>query len=85
VTKQYRVISYNRSTDQIGGTFVVPGRHLPSVLKIAGINNARELGEYPLDDQQVRAIAALIGMNTDLSRFVYHLEPLGFTHDRLRA
>jgi hypothetical protein len=85
MTMQYRLICYNRSTDEAGGLFPIPGRYLARVLKIAGIKNAKELGEYPLNDEQIRDIAALIGLKPDLSRFAYHLEPFGSTQDRLRA
>ena len=85
MTMRYRLICYNRSTDEVGGLFPIPGRYLARVLKIAGIKNARELGEYPLSDEQIRDIAALVGLKPDPSRFSYHLEPIGFTQDRLRA
>jgi hypothetical protein len=84
VTIQYRLIWYNRLTDQVGGLSDIPGRYLPKVLKIAGVNNPRELGELPLSDEQIRDIGALIGLRIDVSRFIYHLEPLP-TQGRLRA
>ena len=74
---QYRVIFYNRSTDRVGGLIDIPGNLVPQVLALAGIQNANDLGEYPLDATQVRDIAMLIGFKPDLSRFVYHLEPTG--------
>lgn len=82
---RYRVIFYNRSTDRGGGLIDIPGVYVSRVLKIAGITDPNEPGEYPLVDQQVRAIAALVGFKADLSRFEYHLEPLGPFQDRLRA
>jgi len=82
---QYRLIFYNRSTDQAGGLIDIPGNLLPQVLALAGIQNANDLGEYPLDPNQVRDIAALIGFNSDVLRFAYHLEPIGLVPDRLRA
>jgi hypothetical protein len=82
---RYRVIFYNRDTDLVGGLIEVPGRYLGKVLAIAGIENASELGEYPLTQEQVRDIATLIGFRPDTSRFHYHLEPLGSERDRLRA
>jgi hypothetical protein len=74
---QYRLIYYNSSTDRVGGVIDIPGRLLPQVLTLAGIQNANDLGEYPLDAKQVRDIATLIGVKADPSRFVYHLEPRG--------
>jgi hypothetical protein len=80
MTTQYRIIFYNKSTDQVGGLVAIPGQHLSRVLKMAGIRNSREPGEYPLDDKQIVAIASIIGMSIDPSRFIYHLEPLGPNH-----
>jgi hypothetical protein len=82
---QFRIILYNRSTDHVGGLIDIPGKFLPQVLAIAAIPNASDPGEYPLDAKQVRDIAAVIGFKPDVSRFEYHLEPLSFTPDRLRA
>jgi hypothetical protein len=82
---RYRVIFYNRSTDRVGGLIDIPANFLPQVLALAGIQNANDPGEYPLDPNQVRDIAALIGFKPDFSRFVYHLEPLGFVPDRLHG
>ena len=76
---RYRLIFYNRSTDRVGGLIDIAGTSLPQVLAIAGIRNANDPGEYPLDPRQVRDIAALIGFEPDVSRFEYHLEPFGRT------
>jgi hypothetical protein len=82
---QYRLTFYDRSTDRVGGFIDIPGTLLPRVLAIAGILNANDPGEYPLDARQVCDIAALIGFEPDVSRFEYHLEPLGHARDSLRA
>jgi hypothetical protein len=74
---RYRLICYNRSTDRAGGLIDVPGQYAPRVVKIAGIQNERELGEVELTSEQVRDIAKLIPFRPDLSRFLYHLEPIG--------
>jgi hypothetical protein len=77
MTMRYRLIQYNRTTDHVGGLIDVPGRYVPRVVKIAGIANEKELGEVPLTDEQVLSIAAVISFKADVTRFVYHLEPLG--------
>jgi hypothetical protein len=82
---QYRLICYDRSTDRVGELIDIPGRFLPQVLAIAGIRNANAPGEYPLDPRQVRDITALIGFEPDISRFEYHLEPLGLAENRIGA
>ena len=78
---RYRLIFYNRTTDRVGGTIDIPGRFLQQVLKIAGITNASELGEYPLGRKEVDDIAALIRFRPDFSRFEYHLEPIEGLND----
>lgn len=85
MTVQYRIIFYNKLTDQVSGLVSVPGQHLSRVLKMAGIRNSRDLGEHPLDDQQINAIASIIGIRVDPSRFIYHLEPLEPSHEGSRA
>jgi hypothetical protein len=82
---RYRVIFYNRSTDFVEGLIDVPARCIGKVLAIAGIKDSGELGEYPLGQAEMRDIAALVGFEPDLSRFVYHLEPLGLDRSQLRA
>jgi hypothetical protein len=82
---QYRLIFYNSSTERVGGLIDIPGTFLPQVLAIAGIGNADDPGEYPLDPRQVRDIAALIGFEPDVARFEYHLEPLGLAKNRISA
>ena len=82
---QYRLIFYSCSTDRVGGLIDIPGKFLPQVLAIAGIRNADDPGEYPLDPRQVRDIAVLIGFEPDVSRFEYHLEPLGLVKNRIGA
>jgi hypothetical protein len=77
MTMRYRLIQYNRSTDHVGGLIDVPGRYAPRVVKIAGIQNEKELGEVPLTDEQIQAITAVIKFRPDVTRFIYHLEPLG--------
>jgi hypothetical protein len=73
---QYRLRFYNRSPDQVGGVMDIPENLLPQVLAIAGMQNANDPGEYPLDPNQVRDIAAVLGFKPEVARFVYHLEPV---------
>ena len=74
---RYRLIFYNRSTDEVGGYLDIPPNFLPQVLTLARIQNASDLGEYPLDSKQVFDIANLIGFRPDVAQFKYHLEPVG--------
>jgi hypothetical protein len=86
VTPRYRLISYNRTTDRIGGIIDIPAPLLKQVLAIAGIAmSASELGEHALTGEQVRDISSLIGVGADAARFHYHLEPIEPGVHRLRA
>ena len=63
MTPRYRLISYNRTTDRIGGIIDIPAPLLKQVLAIAGIAmSASELGEHALTGEQVRDISSLIGV-----------------------
>jgi hypothetical protein len=77
MTMQYRLIFYNKTTDKVGGLIDIPGVQVRQVVRIARVRNQKEPGEILLDDEQVRDIASLIPFKPDLSRFIYHLEPLG--------
>jgi len=83
---RYRIIIYNRTTDEFGGDIDIPRPLLHQVLAIAAIaTSAHELGEYPLTEEQVRDISSLLGFGADFSRFHYHLEPVDPGQRRLRA
>jgi hypothetical protein len=84
MTLRYRIILYNRTTDDFGGTIDIPQPLLPQVLAIAGIaTTANELGEHVLTPEQVRDISSLIGFGADSFRFHYHLEPIDPGQHRL--
>jgi hypothetical protein len=73
---QYRIILYDRATEEADGLISIPRKHLGRVLGIAGVSDPNEPGELPLGEDQVGEIAKLIGFAADLSRFHYHLEPI---------
>lgn len=73
---RYRIILYDRTTEEAGGVISVPQKHLGRILAIAGIADPHEPGELPLDEDQAREIATLIGFAADIPRFHYHLEPI---------
>lgn len=82
---RYRIILYDRATDEAAGVVEVPRKHLARVLTLAGITGPAELGEIPLDEDQVREIARLIGFAADAPQFHYHLEPFAAAHARVSA
>jgi hypothetical protein len=85
MTTRYRIIMYERNTDQVGGIIDVPVALAVQALAIAGIADAEEPGETALDDIQAIQMAKLIAFRENLARYVYHLETVLTSNDRLRA
>jgi hypothetical protein len=72
----YRVVTYDRTTEGIKGSLVVPPSVLPKVKKIAGFRPRDDgLGEYPLDEGQTRQVARILGFRPDTDKFYYYIEP----------
>jgi hypothetical protein len=72
----YRVVTYDRATERIKGSLVVPPSILSKVRKVAGFGPRDDgLGEYPLDEEQTRQAAKLLGFRPETDRFYYYVEP----------
>lgn len=72
----YRVVTYDRETERIKGTLVVPPNVLGKVKKIAGFQPQDDgLGEYPLDEAQTQQVAKVLGFTPQPDRFFYYVEP----------
>lgn len=72
----YRVVTYDRTTERMKGSLVVPPSVLAKVKKIAGFKPQDDgLGEYPLDEDQTKQIAKILGFRPEPDRFYYYLEP----------
>jgi len=72
----YRVVTYDRTTEQMKGSLVVPPSVLSRVKKIAGFKPRDDgLGEYPLGDEQTRQVAKILGFRPEPDRFFYYVEP----------
>ena len=72
----YRIVSYDRATERMKGTVIVPPNVLGLVKAIAGFQPQDDgLGEYPLDEDQTRQVATLLGFRSEPDRFYYSLEP----------
>jgi hypothetical protein len=72
----YRVVTYDRKTERMKGSLVVPPSVLPKVKKLAGLQPKDDgLGEYPLDEDQTRRVANILGFMPESNRFYYYLEP----------
>ena len=72
----YRVVTYDRTTERMKGTLIVPPNVLAKVKKIAGFQPSDDgLGEYPLDGAQTRQVAKILGFRPEPKRFYYCVEP----------
>ena len=72
----YRIVTYDRGSERIKGSLIVPPGVLAKVKKAAGFQPQDDgLGEYPLDDRQARQIAKILGFTPEPERFYYYVEP----------
>ena len=72
----YRVVTYDRTSEQMKGSLVVPPSVLAKVQKAAGFKPSDDgLGEYPLDEAQTRKVGKILGFRPDADRFYYYVEP----------
>ena len=72
----YRVVSYDRITERMKGSLIVPPNVLRQVKAIAGFEPQDDgLGEYPLDEEQTRQVATILGFRPEPERFYYSVEP----------
>ena len=72
----YRVVTYDRTTERMKGSLIVPPNVLSKVKKVAGFGHEDDgLGEYPLDEQQTGQVAKILGFSPEPDRFFYYVEP----------
>jgi len=72
----YRVVIYDKATERMKGSLVVPLSLLAKVKKIAGFQPGDDgLGEYPLDEKRTSNVAKVLGFRPEPGRFSYHVEP----------
>lgn len=72
----YRVVTYDRLTEQTKGSLVVPPAVIAKVKKLAGFKPQDDgLGEYLLDAEQTRRVAKILGFRPEPERFYYYVEP----------
>jgi hypothetical protein len=72
----YRVVSYNRASERIKGSLIVPPSVLDKVKKAAGFQAQDDgLGEYELAEPQVRQVAKILSFRPESDRFYYYVEP----------
>jgi hypothetical protein len=76
LTVMYRVVTYDRTTEAMKGSLVVPPSVVSKVKRIARFQPQEDgLGEYPLDERQTRQVAKTLGFKPEPDRFYYYVEP----------
>jgi len=72
----YRVVTYDRTSEHMKGSLIVPPSVLSKVKKAAGFGPADDgLGEYLLDEAQIKQVAKILGFRSEAERFYYYVEP----------
>lgn len=71
-----RIVTCDRTSERMKGSLIAPPSVLPKVKRIAGFKPQDDgLGEYPLDEDQPRQVAKVLGFRPDAERFYYYIEP----------
>jgi len=69
-------VTYDRVSERMRGSLVVPPSVLAKVKRIAGFKPEDDgLGEYLLDEGQARRVAKVLGFRPETDRFYYYVEP----------
>jgi hypothetical protein len=73
----YRLVGYDRTSEFLEERHDIPAGQVAPAKRTAGIGAAESelLGDWPLSDDQARAIAELIHLAIDLAHRDYFLEP----------
>jgi hypothetical protein len=72
----YRVVTYDKATERMKGDLPIPPTLLRKVKRMADFQPQDDgLGEYPLNEEQTREIAKLLGFDPEPERFYYYVEP----------
>ena len=72
----YRVVTYDRTSERMKGSLIVPPSVLAKVKRIAGFKSEDDgLGDYLLDQTQAKQVAKLLGFTPETDRFFYYVEP----------
>ena len=66
----YRVVTYDRATERMTGSIAIPSHLLSKVKRIAGFQPQDDgLGEYPIDEEQTKQVAQILGFNPEPGDF----------------
>jgi hypothetical protein len=72
----YRLAAFDRQTEKLIGSDVIPRELVAEIRKIAQISPSDDgAGDYPLDAGQVAKIARRLGIKVDPESIDYFIEP----------
>lgn len=72
----YRIVTYDKTTERMKGNLTIPSSVVEQIKRIAGFGPQDDgLGEYPLDAEQTRQVADILGFRADSEHFYYYVEP----------
>ena len=72
----YRIVTYDKTTERMKGNLPIHPSVVEQIKRIAGFSPQDDgLGEYPLDEQQIRQVASILGFRADPQHFYYYIEP----------
>jgi len=58
----YRIVTYDKTTERMKGNLPIPPSVVEQIKRIADFSPQDDgLGEYPLDEQQIRQVAGILG------------------------
>jgi hypothetical protein len=83
MSPMYEVTGYDRKTGRLVAFYDVPARRVSSIKNIADVPSSDDrLGAYPLDRDQVSAVARLLETTLDNEDLDYFLEAYDESADR---
>jgi hypothetical protein len=72
----YRLAAFDRQTEELIGSDVIPSEFVVEIRRIAQIPPSDDgAGDYPLNAGQVSKIAKRLGINVDPASIDYFIEP----------
>lgn len=72
----YRIVTYDRTDERMRGSLVIPLGWVPWAKEVARFGPEDDgLGEYLLDEDQIRTLAQQLGFRPEPERFYYYIEP----------
>jgi hypothetical protein len=72
----YRLVGYDRRTERMADSHIVPDRHVQHGSQVAHYtDDSRDVGDAPLNAMEAKDIAGMINVSIDVQHCDYFLEP----------